>query len=204
MTTRPDYLHAIQTACDWLSDPNAIILDTETTDLNGYLVQIAAISTTGEELFNVNVRPNARINPLAAAVHGLTEDALQDAPTFREHADAIINLIRGRRVIIYNADFDRMILRNELVRWYDGLWRERGGDTSERYHNVNVRAQAESLLKQSTFCCAMQIYAVYVGEWNAYHGNYRWQRLPGGDHSALGDCRATLQVLQRMASEVQL
>lgn len=29
--------------------------------------------------------------------------------------------------------------------------------------------------------------------------NYRWQRLPGGDHSALGDCWATLKVLQKMA-----
>jgi len=29
--------------------------------------------------------------------------------------------------------------------------------------------------------------------------NYRWQRLPGGDHSALSDCLATLKVLQAMA-----
>lgn len=27
----------------------------------------------------------------------------------------------------------------------------------------------------------------------------RWQPLPGGDHSALGDARATLAVLKRMA-----
>lgn len=29
--------------------------------------------------------------------------------------------------------------------------------------------------------------------------NYRYQRLPGGDHSALGDARATLAVIKRMA-----
>jgi DNA polymerase-3 subunit epsilon len=53
-----------------------------------------------------------------------------------------------------------------------------------------------------TVHCAMQWYAQYVGEWHDYWGNYRWQRLPGGDHSALGDARATLSLLKRMAAEV--
>jgi DNA polymerase-3 subunit epsilon len=47
----------------------------------------------------------------------------------------------------------------------------------------------------------MHWYAQFVGDWNEYHGNYKWQRLPGGDHSALGDCRATLAVLKEMAAE---
>ena len=24
---------------------------------------------------------------------------------------------------------------------------------------------------------------MYVGECSEYHGNYKWQKLPGGDHS---------------------
>ena len=47
--------------------------------------------------------------------------------------------------------------------------------------------------------CAMQRYAHFCGEWNDYHGNYRLQKLPGGDHSALGDCQAVLALLQSMA-----
>jgi DNA polymerase-3 subunit epsilon len=42
-------------------------------------------------------------------------------------------------------------------------------------------------------------YAEFVGEWNDYHGNYRYQKLPGGDHTAVGDCRATLKVIKKMA-----
>lgn len=34
------------------------------------------------------------------------------------------------------------------------------------------------------------------------HGNNRWQKLPGGDHSALGDARATLAVIRKMAGEL--
>jgi DNA polymerase-3 subunit epsilon len=47
----------------------------------------------------------------------------------------------------------------------------------------------------------MHWYSQWIGDWNDYHGNYKWQRLPGGDHSALGDCRATLAVLKQMAGE---
>jgi hypothetical protein len=33
---------------------------------------------------------------------------------------------------------------------------------------------------------------------NDYHQFYTWQKLPGGDHSALGDCLATLKVIKDM------
>ena len=45
----------------------------------------------------------------------------------------------------------------------------------------------------------MLMYAQFVGEWNPRHGDYRWQRLPSGDHSAIGDCRATLALIHKMA-----
>jgi DNA polymerase III subunit epsilon len=44
-------------------------------------------------------------------------------------------------------------------------------------------------------------YSQWVGERNEYHGDYKWQRLPGGDHSALGDCKATLEVIEAMAAD---
>ncbi|NJO78661.1 MAG: hypothetical protein HC827_09085 [Cyanobacteria bacterium RM1_2_2] len=46
----------------------------------------------------------------------------------------------------------------------------------------------------------MKWYSQWVGEWNELHGDYRWQKLPSGDHSALGDCRATLTIIQEMAA----
>jgi DNA polymerase III subunit epsilon len=205
--THPDYLQAITAASTWLADPQAVILDTETTDLNGYLVQIAITSITGEVLLDQIVRPQAWINPKAAAIHGLTEDKLLTAPTFGDLADQIIDLIKDRRVIIYNVGFDRNILRNELIRWYTGLW-NRGLDlVSSTIDRTLARewatSQADALLDRSTFCCAMDAYSTYVGEWNEYYGNYRWQKLPSGDHSALGDCRATLKVLQTMAKALE-
>src|SRR5215212_8592272 len=46
--------------------------------------------------------------------------------------------------------------------------------------------------------CAMRAFAAYVGE-RSKRGVYKNQKLPGGDHTALGDARATLRLIERMA-----
>ena len=45
----------------------------------------------------------------------------------------------------------------------------------------------------------MRRYAAYVGE-PSKRGGYRSQKLPGGDHSALGDALATLRLIEEMAA----
>lgn len=59
----------------------------------------------------------------------------------------------------------------------------------------------------------MELYAVYAGEWNDYHGNYRWQKLANAkrslpaeqrteiDHSALDDALNTLALLKFLARD---
>jgi hypothetical protein len=44
-------------------------------------------------------------------------------------------------------------------------------------------------------------YSDWVGDWDDYWGNNRWQPL-GGDHRALGDCRAVLRRLAEMGAAV--
>ncbi len=45
----------------------------------------------------------------------------------------------------------------------------------------------------------MRHYAAYVGE-PSKRGGYCSQKLPGGDHSALGDALATLRLIEEMAA----
>jgi len=45
----------------------------------------------------------------------------------------------------------------------------------------------------------MNAYAAYVGEWSDYWGSFRYQKLQG-DHSAAGDCLATLDLVRLMAN----
>jgi inhibitor of KinA sporulation pathway (predicted exonuclease) len=56
----------------------------------------------------------------------------------------------------------------------------------------------------------MEQYAQFNGEWNEYHGSYRWKKLreamatfglsfEGQEHNAVTDCKATLAVICTMA-----
>ncbi len=169
-------------AADWarqmLADPTVVILDTETTGLgpDAEIVQIAVIDAAGITLLDTLVRPTRSIPPDATRVHGITDAMVAEAPTFAELAPLLYSLIGGRRVVIYNASYDMRLLRQTAVATKAGKW---PGLTAD---------------------CAMNAYSEWVGDWSEYHGNYRWQRLPGGDHSALGDARATLAVLRVMAA----
>lgn len=180
-------LEAAQTAWLWLRSPRTVILDTETTGLDGYLVQLAIIQALdGAVLLDQLIDPQSPIEPGAQQVHGITEDRLVGMPTFVQLADQITGLLHSRRVVTYNAAFDSGILWNEVARLH---------------HTVEQSGyrRADAWRKSVRWRCAMELYAQYVGDWSDYHGDYRWQPLPGGDHSALGDAQACRRVLQRMA-----
>ena len=48
--------------------------------------------------------------------------------------------------------------------------------------------------------CCMEMYAQLIGDWSDYFHSYRWQPLPGGNHTARGDCLVTLDLIKMMAS----
>jgi DNA polymerase-3 subunit epsilon len=156
-----------------------VILDTETTGLGktDEIVQLAVIDLDGNVLFNENIKPTKRkrMSQEAVAIHGLTIKTLSQCPTFAELAEPLERAIGGKTVIAYNALFDG--------RMYAQTLKLAGG-----------------FLHRGDWADIMDEYAKYVGEWDDYHQDYRWQRLPGGTHSALGDCRATLELLRMMAA----
>lgn len=155
-----------------------VILDTETTGLgdSDEVIQIAAIDPAGRVLLDTLVRPlhRASIPHEAARFHGITMEMLRGAPAWPEVAPGLLACTAARTIITYNADFDARLIRQ----------------TARRNGGPVPAAQWE---------CAMQQYARYRGEWDAGKGGYRWPRLTRGDHSALGDCRATLALIRKMA-----
>jgi DNA polymerase-3 subunit epsilon len=156
-----------------------VILDTETTGISAgdEIVQIAVLSSQEEVLLNTLVRPTQPIPPQATAIHGITDVEVADAPPFPEVFERLQEITKGKTVVIYNAQFDLRLIRQTLSR--HGAF-SCGLDDD----------QAE---------CAMLQYAAWFGEvWS--DGGYKWQKLRGGDHTALGDCRATLALIRTMAS----
>ena len=187
-----DRAEANRLARAWLHSKRTVILDTETTDLNGYLVQIAIIRAhDGAVLLDTLVNPEAPISLDAQRIHGITAEQLLGAPTFEQIADYLLATLAGRRIVTYNAAFDRDILQNELVRLAGG-WR-----VWYAYH------AAYEVLRRPRWRCAMELRARAIGDYSSYWGSYRWYPLDGGDHSALGDCQACLAVLKRMADRTE-
>ncbi|WP_202638003.1 3'-5' exonuclease [Bailinhaonella thermotolerans] len=174
---------------DRLLYSDAVILDTETTGLDtstSRVVQIAAIDMRGEVLLDTLVDPGVPIPPETTALHGITDDTVAGAPPFAKVLPAVTKALAGRRrgVVVYNRDYDRPLLIAEIDR-------VRGEGTGVTWAKQQVAA----------WRCAMGAWSRYQGEWDDELGDWRRHRLPAGDHTALGDCRATLALLQRIATD---
>lgn len=196
---------------------HAVTLDTETTDLDGEVIELAIVRVhDGHVLFDERFRPVHPVTPGAQAVHGITTEELQDCPTIWERWPAIRYALLGsvtQRVLIYNREFDlRALCRSlDLARpeWFANPdpatnWPGAGDPYSAdywTYGRISDRAR-----------CVMEAFAPLAGAYSEYHGSYRWARLTdacaqmGVDlsdlrpHSAVGDALATARLIKAVAA----
>ena len=99
-----------------------IFLDTETTGLSyndGHkIVEIACIETNDliptKKIFHKLINPKRNMPEEAFKIHGFSSDFLSDKETFDQIADDFLNFIKGKKIIIHNANFDIGFLNGEL------------------------------------------------------------------------------------------
>lgn len=187
MTNQIDFItaaraSAIQWAKDILATPpdQLLILDTETTglDTTAEIVQLAIIDGAGDVVINTYVKPTRPIPPEATAIHHITDQDVALAPTWETVYPLLEKIVYGKTLVIYNAQYDLRLINQAS----------------------KAAGIAHPTLPYQASHCAMLTYAEFVGEWNDYRGTFRWQKLQGGDHSALGDVRATLDLIREMAA----
>ena len=187
-----DRAAAARWAGDVLSDPNAVVLDTETTDLDGWVVELAVVAMDGTVLLDTMVDPLVAIPEGAAAIHGITNETVSGAPTFVELLPEMEALLAGKRIVIYNATFDVGTIFGELRRaWYGDELAISFWELGERRRNWAGGALARAQ-------CAMRQHARWYGDWSDHHSSYTWQPLNGG-HRAAADCQAVLDRLAVMS-----
>jgi len=176
-----DRVAAIEWARDLMISSNFVVFDSETTGLSSPVdfVEIAVVDSAGQTLFDSLLKPSCRIEPRARAVHGHSAKSLSSAPRFFEVYPDLLEVLCRRRVVVFNASYDRRV------------W-----DTVIRH--LGARGALAGELPR--WECAMRQYARFVGEPAKRGGGYRPQKLPGGDHTALGDALATLRLIERMAA----
>lgn len=85
-----------------------IVVDTETTDFDGEIIEFAVVDgRTSTLLFSSLVRPSGPINPEAAAKHHISDAMCAEAPTWQEIWPQVAPLLRWRVICAWNAPFDR-------------------------------------------------------------------------------------------------
>ncbi len=175
------------TLCEHSRARTILALETTGFGTDAEIVRIGVIALDGEVLLDTLVQPKRSISAEATRIHGIDNEAVADAPTFPEIADKLFDVWDCAVVIAYNVDYDRRILKQVCAR-----------------HGIDMPEKAWE--------CAMTRYAQFYGDWNDHHGLFRWQKLTDacwqqgieaeGAHSAIGDCRLTLALIEKMAAEV--
>lgn len=181
-----DKNRAVEWARSVVSDPSVLYLDTETTGLKGdvEIIEVGICDAGGNVIVDTLVKPSTPIPPDVTGITGITDADVRNAPTWDEIGPHVNSVIAGRRVVIYNADFDKRIIQQ-----------------------VNDRHEIE-WDERTDFQCAMQAYAAFAGEWDGVRGSYRWQKLAqaqgrfgeiNASHRALDDALACRDVVRGMA-----
>lgn len=158
------------------------VIDLETTGYDGVKDKIVQVGVVDEETGNVDmdiiIKPGIHIPNKVAAIHGITDDMVCDAPLWEDVRPDFIKLTQGQGIIIYNSAFDIKFLDHDIT---------------SRFTTVH---------------CCMKMFAAYYGKkygsykWQklafaAEHFGFVWPP-DAGPHSAAPDCQATRHVWRKL------
>ena len=100
-----------------------VVLDTETTGLKvseGHrIVEIGCIELKDliptKNKFHCYLNPERKVSEDAFKVHGYTDEFLSKQKKFVDIVEEFLKFIKGKRLVIHNAEFDLSHLNNELM-----------------------------------------------------------------------------------------
>jgi DNA polymerase III epsilon subunit-like protein len=167
-----------------LADERTVFLDLETTGLPDpenppEIVQISVMNVKGRPLLNLMLKPEGPIPVQASDCHGILDEDVEDCPSFSEVAPLIEKYLKDKVVVTYNADFDWKVLTSVFKK--HGLPKPQAFDVQ----------------------CAMDQYAIWVGQWAPRKQDFKWQKLPNLSgrlaHDSLVDCENLHKLIQKMS-----
>jgi DNA polymerase-3 subunit epsilon len=177
----------IQKAREILSK-EPVFLDTETTGLgtSDEIIEIALVDHKGNIFFQSLVHPSISIPMEATWINNITNEMVQNAPSWQQIWPDVEALLKGKIVVIYNSEFDVRMM-TQTHRACQMIWK-----------------------KTFTPVCLMKLYAAYLGDWNSYRNDFRFVTLEKAgqqcgiqipnSHRAVDDTLLAHALLQYLAS----
>lgn len=171
-----------------------LILDTETTglDYSAEIVEISIIDSNGVILLDELIKPTKTLSEEVIKIHGITNEMLENKPTFDQLYNRVIDILKDNTCYIYNKSYDTRLLIQ----------------SSQLYNKV--------FSVNTDFKCAMLEYAKWNGI-KTMRGDYKWIKLVDAyervifeinkekttltAHRALSDCFMTLEVINFLKAQ---
>jgi len=142
------------------------ILDTETTGLgkNDEIIEISILGLDGTVLLDTYVKPSIPVSKGAYDVHKIENSTLENAPSWPEVWPQVEVVLKGKRLIAYNAKFDVRMIQQSC-----------------KNHNIE-----EPFLR---YLCMMEL----VMEWKGFRPKLEHFASGTQEHRALADCKIILE-----------
>ncbi|GBF23193.1 DNA polymerase III polC-type [Candidatus Gastranaerophilus sp. (ex Termes propinquus)] len=170
-----------------------IVLDVETTGLDytrEKIIEFAAVKLVNGEVieqYETLINPQQHIRKSSIAIHGITEEMVQDAPNEEEVFPKILEFIGEYPLVAHNAIFDFSFLNRASKRLYNKPLTNKYIDTQEMFKEVHPQCEScglEALMgkfgvefqtRHRAMADAMGLALVYPKLKKLYFQKYDWQ-----------------------------
>lgn len=128
-----------------------IVLDTETTGLDytrEKIIEFAAVRLENGKVtaeFQTLINPNQHIRKSSMAIHGISQEMVQDAPSEEEIMPQILEFIGDYPIVAHNAIFDYSFLNESSMRLYGKELTNPRVDTQQMFKEVYPDLEAHGL-----------------------------------------------------------
>lgn len=168
--------------CKEFLNDNYLILETATTglDYDDEIIELAIMDMEGNTLYESLFKTTKSITDEANRLHKIDDEMLKNAPKFEDEWQKILDILKGKTALIYNADFeDRMICQT---------------------------LKADKLLYERPFkmCCFMEFYQEYTESayWISLADACYYADLKvNQNYRAVNDCRVILELIKAIANK---
>lgn len=189
------------------------VIDTETTDLNGYVCQVGILDTDDDleviDTFECLINPLSPISPSASGIHFIRDEHIVDKVTIDKVIDRIIPSENDIYVVGHNLPFDISMVNTSYAYTKDTLNGSVSGsedvlDLFEGYPTIDTLKLAKELYTKDSGDFKLGTLYHRFGLYTEVEELLEKHNVSGGAHSALFDVLMTYSLLKFIMKDKDL